>query len=395
MTMPRALRDRRGMTLTELLVALVLTGLILAPAFTFMRQQSDAYAMGASRMMLTQNHRFALSTLERDLRTAGSGIPLPGVQPPLVYAGPSVVAFNADYATRDPADPFAVYVDTASIPEEVDALVPARRITIPGTTFGYPDTTYRSGSGNSPSETIIFYFTADASTPRTDDFVLMRQVNDRPAAVVARNVLRTGTTPFFEYQELVTPATGASYISSLDPTLLPLAHSAKLHGIPAQGDSLPASRIDQIRAIRVSFTVTSGQTNARQQSRAVSRLFRLPNAGMAEMQTCGEVPQAGSGPVVVNSGPAGGPPQVTVTWTPSVDETSGEHDVLRYVVWRKPAAAAEWGDPLGSVSAGSAGYTYTDVTVQRATSYTYGVAAQDCTPALSGIAGSPVVTTPP
>jgi prepilin-type N-terminal cleavage/methylation domain-containing protein len=385
------LRDRRGMTLTELLVSLVLAGIILAPVFTFMRQQSDAYAMGTARMLLTQNHRFAVSTLERDLRTAGSGIPVPGVQPTLVYAGPDAIAFNADYATRDTTDLFAVYVDTAAAPEEVDALVASRRITIPGSSFSYPDTSYSSGSGNSPAETIVFYFTPDATTPRTDDFVLMRQVNDRPAAVVARSILRTAGGPFFQYQEMITPDTAASYVNTIGANELPLAHTAKLHGVPERGDIMPASRIDQIRSVRVSFTVTNGATNARQQTRAVSRLVRLPNAGLAVSQTCGEIPQT-PGAVVAAVGP-GPNAQVTLTWGPSVDENSGEHDVLRYIVYRRLAAAGSFTDPVGSVSGGAATYTFTE-TPPPGASYVYGVAAQDCTPAASPTTPSATVTVP-
>jgi prepilin-type N-terminal cleavage/methylation domain-containing protein len=387
------LRDRRGMTLTELLVAMVLLGIIIAPVFTFMRQQSDAFAMGSSRMMLTQNHRFAISALERDLRTAGSNIPLPGVQPTMVYAGGDVIAFNADYATRDTTDLFAVYQDTAAAPEEVDALVPARRITLPGTSFVYPGAAYQAGGGNSPAETIVFYFTPDATTTRTDDFVLMRQVNDRPPAVVARNILRTGGGPFFQYQELITPDSGASYVNTIASSSLPLAHTANLHGVPEQGDTLPASRIDQIRAVRVSFTVTNGATNTRQQTRSVSRLIRLPNSGMATVQMCGEVPQSpGAVTYVVGPGP-GGNAQVTLTWGPSVDENGGEHDVLRYIVYRRLFSAPGFGDPVGSVSGGAATYTFSD-TPPPSASYVYGIAAQDCTPAASAITPSATVTIP-
>jgi prepilin-type N-terminal cleavage/methylation domain-containing protein len=385
------LRDRRGMTLTELLVALLLAGFILGPVFTFLRQQSDAYAMGASRMMLTQNHRFAINTLERDLRTAGSGIPVPGVQPTVVYAGSDVFAFNADYATRDTADLAAVYVDTAAAPEDVDALIPSRHVTIPGSSFVYPDSAYHSASGNSQAETIIFYFTPDAGTPRTDDFVLMRQVNDRQPAVVARNILRTSNGPFFQYQELVVPDSGSSYINTVANGDLPMAHTAALHGIPERGDSMPAARIDRIRTVRVSFTVTNGPTNARQQTRAVSRMVRLPNAGLAVSQMCGDAPQAPTA-VAAAVSPGAAPHQVTLTWNASVDESSGEHDVLRYIVYRKPFSAASFTDPIGSVSAGSTTYSFSET--PGAGLYTYGVAAQDCTPAASDMATTAAVNVP-
>ena len=375
-------RDRRGMTLVELLVALVLAGIIIVPAMNFLRQQQLAYALGLSRMTVTQNHRFALTTLERSIRTAGSGIPLPGVQPWLVYAGTDVIAFNADYASNLSTDLTAVYVDTAATDGEVDALPATRRITIPGTSFQYPDTSYTAAAGNSQAETIIFYFTPDAGTARTDDYVLMRQVNDLSPEVVARGILHTTGKPFFEYQELVTPAASASTISTVPSTVLPLAHSARAHG--GSADTAGVARIDQIRAVRVNFTATSGQTNSREQRRAVTRLIRMPNAGVALLQTCGEAPQPPASASASVTDPGGGLPRyVTVTWSPSVDETHGEQDVLRYVLWRRAAGATSGGDPIASVATGQSTYTYADREVLAGTGYTYDVAAQDCTPVIS------------
>ena len=389
---PAALRrDRRGMTLSELLIALVLSGLIILPAMTFLGQQQLAYALGTSRMMVTQNHRFALGTLERSIRTAGSGIPLPGVQPWIVFAGTDAMAFNADYASNQATDLTAVYVDTAASAEEVDALPPARRITIPGSSFMYPDTTYTMGSGNSLAETILFSFTADASTPRTDDFVLRRQVNDLAPEVVARGILRTPGRPFFEYQELVTPATGPSTISVVPSTVMPLTHAARAHGGPA--DTMGVARIDAIRAVRVSFTVTSGQTNSREQRRSVSRLIRMPNAGVALQQTCGEAPQGPGSPTATVVDPGGGNPRyVSVTWNASADELTGEHDVLRYVLWRRAAGATTAGDPIASVSTGSASYVFADYEATPGATWSYELAAQDCTPALSTVVSTAQVT---
>ena len=384
-------RDRRGMTLTELLVALVLTGLVLGPAFALLRQQQLAYALGVGRLELTQSHRFAMSTLDKDLRTAGSGIPLPNVQPTIVYAGTDVFAFNADYASRDPADLFAVYVDSSATPEMTDALTSSRRYVLPQTSFSYPDTSYRAGAGNSPAETIIFYFQPDATTARGDDYVLMRRVNDQTPEVVARNLLKTGTTPFFQYLELVTPASGPTEVDTVPASVMPLAHTKKIHGIPAMGDTLPYSRIDGIKAVVVNFTATNGMTGNRQQIRAVSRVIRLPNSGMAELQTCGELPGGVTALTDSLVGPAGAR-QVKLFWSPSVDENSGEQDVLRYIVWRRVSGTSDFGDPIGSVSGGSAKYTYTDGTAVAGTTYEYGVAAQDCTPALSATSVSPAIT---
>jgi prepilin-type N-terminal cleavage/methylation domain-containing protein len=105
MTAPRR-PDERGLTLIEMLVALVVFSAVLAGALAFLRAQSRSFNLGSQRVAMMQNGRYALDVLERDLRTAGSGAP--DIQPPLIYLGASVVAFNANYLSNTPAT-FAVY----------------------------------------------------------------------------------------------------------------------------------------------------------------------------------------------------------------------------------------------------------------------------------------------
>ena len=70
-------------------------------------------------------------------------------------------------------------------------------------------------------------------------------------------------------------------------------------------------------------------------------------------------------------------------WNRAVDETGGESDVQAYVIWRRPAAAATWDEPLASVPAGSVSPSFADQSARPGNAYTYAVAAQDCTPSLS------------
>jgi prepilin-type N-terminal cleavage/methylation domain-containing protein len=372
--------DRRGFTLVELLIALVLSAVVVTAALTWLREQEKAFSLGDARMKVTGNLRFAVSSLERDLRTAGAGVP--GGQPWLVYAGTEAVAFNADYVTSDANDLFAVYNDPAAPPASTTALNAARRITIPRSTFGYPDTSYLDGGGNSEAETIVFYFEPDTSTVRSDDWVLRRKVNDMAPAVVARSILPTPGKPFFQY--MAAADTNSAQVDSLPAARLPVQHSVRLHG--AATDTGAVATIDRIRAVRVNFTATNGATGAKQQSRVVSRIVRLPNAGIGSITTCGEAPQLGAGFAAARSTPATVDPSVTLTWSPAVDENAGEKDVLRYVVWRKTAAGADWGDPYLSVPAGSAAYIYVDRNVAVGTQYFYALAAQDCTPSISAFA---------
>src|SRR2546421_486100 len=107
--MRAAPRPAAGFTLVELLVALVVFSAVMAGALGFLRSQGRAMSLGSDRMNAVQNLQFALSTMQQRLRAAGGNVP--DAQPAIIYAGRNVVAFNADYATNLPNDPFAVYYD--------------------------------------------------------------------------------------------------------------------------------------------------------------------------------------------------------------------------------------------------------------------------------------------
>jgi prepilin-type N-terminal cleavage/methylation domain-containing protein len=277
MTTMRPGRDARGMTLVEMLIALVVFSIVLASALTFLGRQGTAFRLGSERMDVLQNLRFAATTLSNDLRTAGSNVP--DQQPQLVYAGASVLAFNGDYATNVASDAWAVYHDADAPTGAVTALRSAQKITLPGTTFQYPNVDYTYQAANSPAELLIFYFTPDATTARTDDYILYRQVNNQAPAMVARDLLQTPGVPFFQYYRLRTPNNAPAFIALVPNGELPLTHSVNFHMSPA--DTGPASRIDSLRGVQISFTATNGLTGARERRGALTRLVRFPNAGFA------------------------------------------------------------------------------------------------------------------
>ncbi|HEU4562060.1 MAG TPA: prepilin-type N-terminal cleavage/methylation domain-containing protein [Longimicrobium sp.] len=374
------LRDTRGMTLIELLVATVIVLVVLGVALGFFNTQGRMLRAGTGQFALTQNYRLALGTLASQVRAAGSNT-APG-QPFLVYAGPDAVALNADFVSRDPNEPFAVSVDTAAPPGEVEALRRGDRFTLPGTSFAYPDTSYRMGAVNSGAETLIFFFTPDTTTVRADDFVLMRQVNAGQPAVVARNLLRTPGLPFLEYLYPRDSVGATQTIARFSGIVL--THAAPVHGRRdgVAPDTGAAARIDLVRGVRVNLTATDGTVDARERRRSVSRTILLPNAGVAALESCGEPPQMGSALTATPSAP-GFPPQVTLAWNAATDERAGEQDVLRYVIWKRERGAADWGPPYVSVPSGNANYVYMDTQVQPARIYDYAIVAQDCTPSIS------------
>lgn len=386
-----AFHDRRGMTLGEVLVSLTIAAILITAAVRFFNDQSRMFASGTSALAVVQNYRFALSTLSRDLRTAGAGTSAD--QPFLVYAGPDVVAFNADYLSRDPNDLFSVYVEPEAPAAAVSALGRATRISIPLTGFSYPDTTYRQRGTNGGAETLIFYFSPDPATPRADDFVLMRQANGTAPAVVARGLLRTPGRPFLEYLWVEDDSVQGSVVRAVPAAFVPLAHTVPLHGAREdRPDSL--GRIDRVRGVRVSVTATNGAPGAREIRRSATRVIRLANAGAATLQSCGEPPVSGAPMSAAAIVRPDGSAEVRLAWSAAPDDAGGERDVLRYVIWRRVSGSGDWGDPYVSVPSGLGVYEFADEAVEAGTRYDYAVASQDCTPSLSGLVATTGVLVP-
>jgi prepilin-type N-terminal cleavage/methylation domain-containing protein len=384
-----ARRHEAGLTLIEMMVALVVFSFVLAGTLAFLRAQGRSFTLGSQRATMLQNGRFAFQELERNLRTAGSGVP--DIQPALVYLDTSVVAFNADFVTNTPGDVFAVYYNPDAPDGSTGAMTQNMRTPIPLATVAYPDTSYLTGLINSPAETIVFYFDADTSTTRPDDFVLYRRVNNLAPEVVSRNLLRAPGAPFFQYfREVNAVLTGTETLLPVAPAELPLRHSVPIHLTLA--DTGAAALIDSVRAVSITFTVTNGLTGPAERRRTLSRYIRLPNVGLAVKKTCGDEPILGTPLTATWDAAVNG---VDLTWNAAVDELAGERDVQRYVIWRRLASDTGWADPYTSLPpSGSGTYIYTDQAVTPGAHYVYALAAQDCTPANSGLVASGEVDVP-
>ena len=90
-------------------------------------------------------------------------------------------------------------------------------------------------------------------------------------------------------------------------------------------------------------------------------------------------------------GPQPGDP-IALTWGPATDETTGERDVVRYVIYRRGVNDPTWGSPYLSIPSGQPQYTYADGAVTPNETYFYALAAQDCTPSLSDLVQAGPVT---
>jgi prepilin-type N-terminal cleavage/methylation domain-containing protein len=373
-------RRASGFTLVELTIALVILGVVVSTAVAFVARQNSAYQGAVDRMVALRNLRYAVTTLAQDLETLGTNVP--AGQPAFFYGDDDVITFAADYATNVTNDPFAVYYDPDAPSGEVVA--PTGEFPIPNSSYNFPDTVYRTGTGTiSPAEVITFWIEADTSTSRSDDHVLFRQVNAGSRQVVARNILRSGSEPFFTIHTL---SNGGSILQALGDSLLPVYQS--------RTDSVVSARADSVRAVRVTLASTDGREGDEESVLTVSRLIGFPNALVESLQTCGDTPILGTNLNAVFGTLSTGDEGAILGWQPAVDETAGETDVVRYVIFRREVGEPDWGEPFLAIPAGEALYSYEDRDVEPGTSYEYALAAQDCTPSLSPLTTAGPVAIP-
>ena len=381
------MRKRHGMTLIELLVAILIMGIVMAAAMNFFVGQSKTFRRGISDAAMLQNMRFGADLLNQHFRSVGAN--LTDGQPAIIYADDHVLSFNADYASNTPGDLNAIYYLPKAPATEVQALAAASAIIVPGqTTLKYPDADYLAAVGLlSPAEMITFWFAPDTETARPDDYVLYRQVNNGTPEAVVRNILKD-TLPFFRFMYLKDSAFALS-IDTVKTATLPLEFDLV-------SDTVKMRLLSSIRSVLVSYIVTNGLTGTNERRRSMSLIAPFPNLRERALATCGNDPAAMAAPTVAY-GPTG--KTVKVTWTADNDETAGERDITAYLLWRKEAAAADWGSPFASIAAGNPPtYTYEDTGVPlgvAATTWVYAVAAQDCTPNYSAPVMSASISLPP
>lgn len=385
-----ALRARRGFTLLEMLLSMSLMLAILGMSTQLFRKQSNAVSSQAGRLDAQQNSRFALSEIERELRVAGVGVA--DAQPILVMAGPLGFTFNADLVSLDTGDLASVYINADADSAGVDVLRTNEKITLPGTTKLYPDTTYMMNNGvPSNAETISFWLSRDSTSAYPNEYILFRRANARPPKVVARGIVYDPLDPIFTYLKADT----IGVLSVVSQSVLPITHFTPIHSSPS--DTGKSALTDSIRQVRVQFT--SMYHDPRLQNKDIPRRMAttiyLKNSGLIRRATCGQAPISVSPTAVVT--PAGtGVVQtyVTVSWSHSGDDGAGEKDVERYALYRRLSSVTTYDAPFGSVVGGTSSYSFRDTDVLSGQSWIYGVSAQDCSPLSSAMGETTAVVIP-
>jgi prepilin-type N-terminal cleavage/methylation domain-containing protein len=388
---------RRGFTLIEMLLAVTVFSLVVSAAFGFLLAQTKGFRRMGESSGMVQNMRFGRDILRQELRATGTNVT--DEQPMIVHASDSVFAFNADLTTNvedSVALTGAVYVDPFAPDSVVSAMRQTNAAAIPGSGFSYPLADYSQNPLvfiNSDAETVTFWFATDTSTGIAGDFMLLRQVNRTPPEVLLRNVRRRSNAPFFRYWY------DASRYGAIDPNLdtvprtwLPLSKAVPRRGFTPDTGVAPSTRIDQVRAVEVNYEVESG-TGSSLRTSLVNYMVPMPNTAKPRLRRiCGRTPIFGNSLTATH---VTGPSRIRLNWGAATDQSGGERDVVRYVIWRRNVGSADWGDPHITVGATTnATYQTFDAGIASGQEYEYAIAAQDCTPNVSGLTTSNSVIVP-
>lgn len=388
---------RRGFTLLELLISLVLFGVVIAGALGFVVAQSKGLRLLSDRANAVQSGRFGRDLLRQEIRTAGTNVT--EEQPIVVLANDSAFAFNADLTTnrKDSVGlTGAVYIDEFAPSAQVSALTLAQQLTVSGSNpaLRYPLQDYSQtsiGFINSEAELITLWFSPDSSDGRRT-YALWRKVNTAPAELVASGLTRTRGAPFFRYYyDVSLYSSGATALDVVPSTWLPLTKTVARRGIDADTGTAVSRRIDALRAVEVQYEATPPKGDTRE---VVRYIVPLPNVANArQSRACGRPPLLPLTPSVTWRSDS---QFVQITIPRATDDGGGERDVIRYVLWRQQVGATEWGEPISTVAATqAASYTVQDAGHPvRGRSYRYALAVQDCTPNVSGLAISGAVNVP-
>jgi hypothetical protein len=119
----------------------------------------------------------------------------------------------------------------------------------------------------------------------------------------------------------------------------------------------------------------------------------MPNTAKPRLRRiCGRPPIFGQGVTATYS--ALPTPGVTLSFGAATDQSGGERDAVRYVIWRREVGVPDWGDPHLTLGPNGTSYAVRDNGVVSGRQYEYQVAVQDCTPNVSAPSVSNSVVIP-
>ncbi|MFN8571870.1 MAG: hypothetical protein U0132_07420 [Gemmatimonadaceae bacterium] len=385
--LPDGRRRRAGYSLAELLLALTITIMVFGAAVPFFTYQLRNLTANLGRTEAQMTARYAQNTIDRELRNIGIGVtPMVSAlgitrpQPKIVYANRFAVTFNTDLVANDTSDVTAVYVDPNVDTLLTVALETSTPVTLPLVSKSYPDFTYRNTDGSrSLAETVSYWASVDSTSGKTDEYVLFRRVNAGPVAVVASGIQVPAGQSLFSYTRIDSSAKIVNVATS---------------SLPVYWDQVN-SWSDSVRTVTINLTGIFHGRNMHNDTTSMKRVVNsqtsLANIGLNQLKSCGDVPLNPGNPTAAMVFVSGNKDHVSVTFARSNDEVSGEKDVERYAIFRR-VVGQPFIDPVAVIGKGSATYTYDDFDLELGTTFEYGVAAQDCSPANSAIRTSNQIT---
>ena len=80
MSMQRSTRREEGFTLIEMLITMIILVAVMGATVSFFRSQNQSFLDASRRLDALQNARFAISQVERELRTLGAGSLRPSLE---------------------------------------------------------------------------------------------------------------------------------------------------------------------------------------------------------------------------------------------------------------------------------------------------------------------------
>jgi len=364
---------RRGVTLIEMMIALILFVAVFGLAVPFFRYQARSVSQSSGRLDALQNARYAQNTIDRDLRIAGIGVV--NKQPLIVEAGMYAITFNADLTTSDSADPQSIYYDPTVDSNSTISMDKSAPVQLPLSAVNYPDSNYYAGSIPSRAETISYWVSLDSASGRSDQYILYRRVNAQPAHIVAKGIIIPSGVAFFTY--LRPDSTGV--LDSIRTNKLPLFH-VPIHG--AANDTGGSAWTDSIRVVKILAQGLYHDPVKGDIIRKVASSTKLINAGMIRSTMCGDPPLPPSGATATPWPNSLAPTKVTLAWSASIDQDNGEKDVERYMVFKRLVGDPDWGEPIASLPASPATYSLDDTDLTTG-NWEYAIVAQDCSPSNS------------
>ena len=249
------MRSQRGMTLLGVLVAGVVPAVALAGAASTLESQSAGF-VGIPEAVVAQLTRFGECEATAKA-TAG--------KPLLVYASSFRFGFETPCAPGSSINRLASSEAGEPRPTYISAA---------GQTVVWPP---RPGTARPAADTVSYFFQTDRATPRTDDFVLMRQLGSARPEPLVRNVLAYPGRPFFQYYYIKSADAGHTNSLPVPANWLPLQHTTVKHGSAA--DTGLAARIDMFRAVEMNYRITNGRTGAGERVQQVSTVIVLSTSG--------------------------------------------------------------------------------------------------------------------